>query len=144
MQLTINQKGKTLEQAELVRKLFLRNLALQLSDEVKRGLLLRDCNVGTLGEVGSVQRLEQLHAHLYSIVEEATPASLNNNEGYSAVFQRLMDASEKKRAELVSDIWQFGVGRSRAVASKGRAVCQFAHDLTGHKSSSPMMHESSS
>ena len=70
----------TLEQAEFARKLFLRNLALQISDEVKRGLLFKDSNVGTLGEAGSVQRLESyLNSSVSSLSAILTSVSTGVN-----------------------------------------------------------------
>ena len=93
LRLTVNQRSKTVEQAARARSDFLKQLASSLEWDVrhwsKRQQLLERL----------ARDVDALRAALQSVVEEAVPSELSDNEKFGVWVGRVIDASEAQRRQ---------------------------------------------
>jgi hypothetical protein len=141
MKLTVNQRSKTVEQAEVARKDFLTQLASSLEWDVrhwaKRQELLErlspkiaDMRAALQAVVGLQRGLARSTCSSLSLRVEASKR--NDNEHFGAVFGRVIEVSEEKRQELAESVWQDGeAARGRGEAVAAAALFEKAIDARG-------------
>ena len=126
MKLTVNQRSKTVEQAEVARKDFLTQLASSLEWDVrhwaKRQELLERL----------APAIADMRAALQAVVAEVEASKLNDNEQFGTIFGRVIEVSEEKRQELAESVWQDGeAARGRGEADAAAALFEKAIDARG-------------
>jgi tetratricopeptide (TPR) repeat protein len=126
MKLTVNQRSKTVEQAEVARRDFLKQLASSLEWDVrhwaKRQELLERL----------AQDIEDMRTVLQAVVAETVASELNDNEHFGVVFGRVIEVSEDKRRELAEAVWQDGeAARGRGETDEAAALFEKAIDARG-------------
>jgi tetratricopeptide (TPR) repeat protein len=128
MKLTVNQRSKTVEQAEVARKDFLTQLASSLECDVRHWAKRQDLLERLAPEIADMR------AALQAVVAEVEASKLNDNEHFGAVFGRVIEVSEEKRQELAEAVWQDGEaarGRGEADAAAALALFEKAIDARG-------------
>jgi len=128
MKLTVNQRSKTVEQAEVARKNFLTQLALSLECDVRHWAKRQELLERLAPEIADMS------AALQAVVAEVEASKLNDNEHFGDVFGRVIEVSEEKRQELAEAVWQDGQaarGRGEADAAAALALFEKAIDARG-------------
>ena len=110
MQLTANQKTKTVEQAERLRLDFLEQLVSTLVWDVRHWASRQQVSASLSAKMDAMQ------ADLRVTLGAATVESLNDNAGFVDVFERVMDLSEARRVEVAEALWE----NSQAARSAGQ------------------------
>ena len=128
MKLTVNQRSKTVEQAEVARKDFLTQLASSLECDVRHWAKRQELLERLAPEIAGMR------AALQAVVADVEASKLNDNELFGAVFARVIEVSEEKRQELAEAVWQDGEaarGRGEADATAALALFEKAIDARG-------------
>ena len=126
MKLTVNQRSKTVEQAEVARKDFLTQLASSLEWDVRHWAKRQELLERLAPEIADMR------AALQAVVAEVEASKLNDNEHFGAVFGRVIEVSEEKRQELAEAVWQDGeAARGRGEADAAAALFEKAIDARG-------------
>ena len=126
MKLTVNQRSKTVEQAEVARKDFLTQLASSLEWDVRHWAKRQELLERLAPEIADMR------AALQAVVAEVEASKLNDNEHFGAVFGRVIEVSEEKRQELAESVWQDGeAARGRGEADAAAALFEKAIDARG-------------
>ena len=126
MKLTVNQRSKTVEQAEVARKDFLTQLASSLEWDVRHWAKRQELRERLAPEIADMR------AALQAVVAEVEASKLNDNEHFGAVFGRVIEVSEEKRQELAEAVWQDGeAARGRGEADAAAALFEKAIDARG-------------
>ena len=130
MQLTANQKTKTVEQAERLRLDFLEQLVSTLVWDVRHWASRQQVSASLSAKMDAMQ------ADLRVTLGAATVESLNDNAGFVDVFERVMDLSEARRVEVAEALWEnsqaahsagqmedAGALLEKAIDARGPALC---------------------
>jgi len=126
MKLTVNQRSKTVEQAEVARKDFLTQLASSLEWDVRHWAKRQELLERLAPEIADMR------AALQAVVAEVEASKLNDNEHFGAVFGRVIEVSEEKRQEVAEAVWQDGeAARGRGEADAAAALFEKAIDARG-------------
>ena len=127
MKLTVNQRSKTVEQAEVARKDFLTQLASSLEWDVRHWAKRQELLERLAPEIADMR------AALQAVVAAEVEASkLNDNEHFGTVFGRVIEVSEEKRQEVAEAVWQDGeAARGRGEADAAAALFEKAIDARG-------------
>ena len=127
MKLTVNQRSKTVKQAEVARKDFLTQLASSLEWDVRHWAKRQELLERLAPEIADMR------AALQAVVAAEVEASkLNDNEHFGTVFGRVIEVSEEKRQELAESVWQDGeAARGRGEADAAAALFEKAIDARG-------------
>ncbi len=126
MRLTVNQRSKTVEQAECARRDFLKHLASSLLWDVRHWAKRQELLVRLAREI------EDMRTALQAVVAEIVPSELNDNEHFCEVFGRVIEVSEEKRRQLAEAVWQDGeAARGRGEADEAAALFDKAIDARG-------------
>ena len=126
MKLTVNQRSKTVEQAEVARKDFLTQLASSLEWDVRHWAKRQELLERLAPEIADMR------AALQAVVAEVEASKLNDNEHFGTVFGRVIEVSEEKRQEVAEAVWQDGeAARGRGEADAAAALFEKAIDARG-------------
>ena len=126
MKLTVNQRSKTVEQAEVARKDFLTQLASSLEWDVRHWAKRQELLERLAPEIADMR------AALQAVVAEVEASKLNDNKQFGTVFGRVIEVSEEKRQELAESVWQDGeAARGRGEADAAAALFAKAIDARG-------------
>ena len=126
LRLTVNQRSKTVEQAERARKDFLKQLASSLEWDVRHWSKRQQLHERLAPEV------DAMRAALQTVVEQAVPSELNDNDKFGAHVARVIDASEEKRRQLAEALWEGGkAALARGEAGEAAALFDKAIDARG-------------
>jgi tetratricopeptide (TPR) repeat protein len=126
VKLTVNQRSKKVEQAEVARKDFLTQLASSLERDVRHWAKRQELLERLAPEIADIR------AALQAVVVEVEASKLNDNEHFGAVFGRVIEVSEEKRRELAESVWQDGeAARGRGEADAAAALFEKAIDARG-------------
>ena len=130
LRLTVNQRSKTVEQAERARKDFLKQLASSLEWDVRHWSKRQQLHERLAPEV------DAMRAALQTVVEQAVPSELNDNTNFGVWVGRVIDASEAQRRQLSEAVWQDGEAAlargetgeaaalfTKAIDARGRGLC---------------------
>ena len=130
MQLTANQKTKTVEQAERLRLGFLEQLVSTLVWDVRHWASRQQVSASLSAKMDAMQ------ADLRVTLGAATVQSLNDNAGFVDVFERVMDLSEARRVEVAEALCEHsqaahsagqmedaGALLEKAIDARGPALC---------------------
>ena len=126
LRLTVNQRSKTVEQAERARTDFLKQLASSLEWDVRHWCKRQQLLERLAPEV------DALRAALQAVVEGAVPSELNDNTTFGVWVGRVIDASEAQRRQLAEAVWQDGeAALQRGEAGEAAALFDKAIDARG-------------
>ena len=126
LRLTVNQRSKTVEQAERARKDFLKQLASSLEWDVRHWSKRQQLHERLAPEV------DAMRAALQTVVEQAVPSELNDNTNFGVWVGRVIDASEAQRRQLAEAVWQDGeAALARGEAGEAAALFGKAIDARG-------------
>ena len=126
LRLTVNQRSKTVEQAERARKDFLKQLASSLEWDVRHWSKRQQLHERLAPEV------DAMRAALQTVVEQAVPSELNDNTNFGVWVGRVIDASEAQRRQLAEGVWQDGeAALARGEAGEATALFGKAIDARG-------------
>ena len=126
MKLTVNQRSKTVEQAEVARKDFLTQLASSLEWDVRHWAKRQELLERLAPEIADMR------AALQAVVAEVEASKLNDNEQFGTIFGRVIEVSEEKRQEVAEAVWQDGeAARGRGEADAAAALFEKAIDARG-------------
>jgi len=118
MELTVNQRSKTVEQAERSRKDSLGQLASELLSAVRHWVHQN----GLLERLGP--HIARMRAALQAEVDAAEVRTVNDNSGLVTVFECIINTSEEHRILIAEALWTEGEA-SQAQGETAAAVALF-------------------
>ena len=102
MRLTVNQRGKTLEQIDRSRKDFIHQLATSMQwrvrDWARKHELLTRLQL----------TIHQLDCAVGEVVDAAPPSALNANDSFESVLNKLFDRVDEEGIKIAEALWQDG------------------------------------
>jgi len=102
MRLTVNQKGKTLEQIGRSRKDFIHQLATSMQWRVRDWARKHEL-------VSRLQlTIHQLDCAVGAVVDAAPPSALNANDKFADAFNKLFDTVDEESIKIAEALWQDG------------------------------------
>jgi len=126
MQLTVNQKSKTIEQTERSRKDSLGQLAHELQSVVRYW-----AHQNKLLECLGAQ-MTRMRSALQTEVDDAEAHIVNNNSGLATVFERIINTSEEHRIIIAEMVWTEGkVAKARGEVSAAVKLFEIAIEARG-------------
>ena len=136
LQLTVNQKIQTVDEAHRSRKDFLKHLVSTLVSDVRQWIHGQQFPAKNSAKNEAMLKMKDMHGALQKVVDDATPEHLNNNKGFVEVFVDAIDKSEEKRVELVEELWKKGEECLEAESKAGqnkdaKALLEIAMDGRG-------------
>ena len=102
LRLTVNQRGKTLEQVGRSRRDFIQQLATSMLWRVRnwarKHALLSHLQLP----------IHQLDCAVHEVVDAAPPSALNANDSFESVLDKLFDRVDEEGIKIAEALWQDG------------------------------------
>ena len=116
LRLTVNQRGKTLEQVGRSRRDFIQQLATSMLWRVRnwarKHALLSHLQLP----------IHQLDCAVDEVVDAAPPSALNANDCFEEVFYKLFDRVDEESIKIAETLWQDG--ETAQVEGKNEEACK--------------------